>query len=91
MAKLEAESPPEAEPDKPEFDSVTKRSKRIDHILEYVREHPGVTRSEIAEAIGCPHTGVYYPITKLTNMGYLRAVTDPKDGKFRFYSTEGSA
>ena len=82
MAKLE---------DEPEFDAVAKRGKRIDHILEYVREHPGLTRSEIAEALGCPHTGVYYPITKLVQQGILRTVPDPKDGKFRFYSTEGSA
>lgn len=70
VAKLEAEPPSvlvctgplgvredDPEPSKPR--------KRIDHILEYVREHPGLTKAEIAEGIGCPHTGVYYPITKL--------------------------
>ena len=67
-----------------------KPRKRIDHIIEYVREHPGLTKSEIAEAIGCPHTGVYYPITKLVNQGILRTETDVY-GRVRYFPTEGSA
>lgn len=66
----------------------SKPRKRIDLILEYVREHPGLTKAEIAEAIGCPHTAVYYPITKLVNQGILRTVIGSKDGRIRYYVKE---
>lgn len=86
VGKLEYE-PPAEEPDKPEFDSVIKRGKRIDRILEYVRANPGCTRIEISDAIECPITNVYYPVTKLVNQGALRAVTDESDGRIRYYAT----